>query len=66
MTPSLRTIYRKRVGVSLCGKPTTNRITNVRRRRMSMIMIRPRSDVVYGIRRGLPSGTIYNAEISYK
>ena len=55
MTPSLRTIYRKRVGVSLCGTPTTDRITNVRRRRIWMTMIRPRSDVVYGICRGLPS-----------
>ena len=59
MTPSLRTIYRKRVGVSLCDKPTTDRITNVWRRRMSMTMIRPISDVVYGICRGLPSGNIY-------
>ena len=31
------------------------RITNVWRRCMSMTMIRPRSDVVYGICRGLPS-----------
>ena len=60
MTPSLRTIWRKRVGVSLCGTPTTDRITNVRRRRIWIIMIRPRSDVVYGIYRGLPSGALHH------
>ena len=48
---------RKRVGVSLCGKLTTDRITNVRRIRISMTMIRPSLDVVYGICRGLPSNT---------
>ena len=51
----LKNYLKERVGVSLCGKPTTDRITNVRRRRISMTMIRPSLDVVYGICRGLPN-----------